>query len=69
MKEIKKLRINIRNERKRQNLSRNQLAKKAHISPYTLVDLELGRGSNDVKLSTLLKISEGLEVSLPSLLK
>ncbi len=69
MNEMKRLRQNIQNERKRQGLSRNQLAKRANVSPFTLVDIELERGSRDIKLSTLIKLSKGLNISIDQLLK
>lgn len=69
MKEMENLRVNIRRLREENDLSRNQLAKKSHLSPFTIIDIELGRNSDDVKLSTLVKLSKGLDVSTARLLE
>ncbi len=69
MKEIDKLRKNVREIRIEKGLSRNQLARRSNLSPFTIVDLELARSTNDIKLSTLLKISKGLKTSVSKLLK
>lgn len=69
MKEIENLRKNIKVERQKQKLSRVKLARKSGVSPFTIIDVELGRSSNDMKLSTLIKIAKGLEVPISRLLK
>ncbi|MBD3280330.1 helix-turn-helix domain-containing protein [Candidatus Dojkabacteria bacterium] len=69
MKEMEQLRKNVRFERERQELSRIELAKRADLSQFTIIDVELGRASDDIKLSTLLKIAKGLNVTVHDLLK
>lgn len=69
MEQLDKLRKNVREIRTEKGLSRVQLAKKANLSPFTIIDLELGRNSSDIKLSTLIKLSEGLNSSVSRLLK
>ena len=54
---------NIANRRKQLNMTQEKLAEQASITVNYLIKLERNR-TNDVKLSTLLKLSKSLNLSL-----
>jgi len=68
MQEAKAIQKNIKIYRKKQNLSRKQLAQKAKISIFTVINLELGR-NKDPLFSTILKVSKALGVSIEKLMQ
>lgn len=57
---------NIKKYRAKLNLTQEGLARKANISFHTVVKLESG-GITDPRMETLIKLADGLEVSLDKL--
>ena len=62
------LSANIKKIREKEGLTQEALACKANISYNTIVKLETG-GIRDPRISTVIKISEALNVSLDELAK
>lgn len=58
----------IRKLRESKKISRKELVKLSGISWHNLVSIEIGR-NNDPKLSTLLKVSQALKVTIDKLIK
>ena len=61
--------INLREIRKERKLSRRELALLSGVAEVTIMSLESGVNNiNDIKLSTLLKLSKALKVKPSALL-
>ena len=68
MKEIKILQKKLKQERKKRNLSRKELAKMSGVSVYTVINIEIGRSGDDILLGTVLKLAKALDLSILDLI-
>jgi transcriptional regulator with XRE-family HTH domain len=68
MKEIEYLRKNLRTRRTKLGLSRKAFAKRAKLSVFTIVDIELRRIDNP-KITTVVKLAKALGITIDELLK